>query len=181
MMQLTKVMLADKNGRRMDTYTYEERKAMAVDLHIGTIAVAYLAIAREERHTDVQRHGFPAINQRPCEPMTGSSRIPASGLDGQDSQGTTGHHVDPEKSRSLARRTLISTLAHQERHRAHRKSESQPEERVHYENGEAWSFDTQEYSKSSQGYQQAATLIDHNTGIPFSAYQIDKDDDTFLE
>jgi hypothetical protein len=51
---------------------------------------------------------------------------------------------------------------------------------VRYENGEAWSFDTQEYSKSFQGYQHAVTFIDHNTGLPFSAYQKDKDDDTFI-
>jgi hypothetical protein len=52
---------------------------------------------------------------------------------------------------------------------------------VTYDNGEAWSFDTQEYSKSSQGYQHAVTFIDQNTGLPFSAYQRDKDDDTIIE
>jgi hypothetical protein len=59
-------------------------------------------------------------------------------------KGTTSHNIDPEKARALARRTLINTFAHQERHRARRESESQPNGWVNYENGEAWSFDTQE-------------------------------------
>jgi hypothetical protein len=54
-------------------------------------------------------------------------------------------------------------------------------DRVTYDNGEAWSFDTQGYSKSSQGYQHPVTFIDHNTGLPFSAYQRDKDDGAFIE
>jgi hypothetical protein len=39
----------------------------------------------------------------------------------------------------------------------------------------------EEYSNSSQGYQHAVTFIDRNTGLPFSAYPRDKDDDTFIE
>jgi hypothetical protein len=42
-------------------------------------------------------------------------------------------------------------------------------------------FDTQEYTRSSQGYRHAVTFIDHTTGYPWAAYQKDKDADTFVQ
>jgi hypothetical protein len=89
--------------------------------------------------------------------------------------------VDPEKARALARRSLISTLSHQERTMSQHESESLPDDRKTYRNGEAWGFDTQEYAKSSQGYCLAVTFVDHNTVLPWSVYKKDKDDGKFME
>jgi hypothetical protein len=48
--------------------------------------------------------------------VASTSRIPAPVTNGQILKGTTGQNIDPEKAHALARRTLISTPAHQERH-----------------------------------------------------------------
>jgi hypothetical protein len=152
-------MLADKNGRRMDTYTYAERKVMAAGLQSGrgVIAVAYPAV-REDKHTDVSLVDlarFPYSDDNVTDSRLSTSALvnlwqarlgfPHPELMAKILKGTPGHNIDPEKARTLARRTLISTLAHQERHRSKRDGETLPSERVTYNNGEAWSFDTQEY------------------------------------
>jgi hypothetical protein len=139
---LSEVILADKDGRRMDTYTHSERKAMVAELKggCGVIAAAYLD-TREDKHTDVSLVDLAQFSY--SEDNVTGSRLSTSGLHivnlwqarlgfphpelmAKILKGTTGHNIDPEKARTLARRTLISTLAHQERHRCKRDGETPP-------------------------------------------------------
>jgi hypothetical protein len=111
----------------MDTYTHAERKAMAAELKggCGVIAAAYPA-TREDKHTDVSLVDlarFPYSDDNVTDSRLSTSGLvnlwqarlgfPHPEIMAKILKGTTGHNIDPEKARKLARRTLISILAHQ--------------------------------------------------------------------
>jgi hypothetical protein len=123
---MSEVMLADKNWRRMETYTYSERMAMAARLStgVGVIASAY-PDTREDRQTDVSLVDltrFPYSDDNVTDSRLSANGLirlwqarlgfPRPELMAKILKVTTGHNIDPEKARTLARRTLISTLAH---------------------------------------------------------------------
>jgi hypothetical protein len=151
-------MIKDKDGRELATYTYAERRRLAATFTNGVISGAF---ATRDKITDVslvKLAKFPdsdigAVESRmelECQVDLGQARLgfPHPNLLARIPKGTTGQNVDLEKARVLARLTLISTLSHQERTTGRHKSESLPDERRTYLNGEDRSFDTQEYAKS---------------------------------
>jgi hypothetical protein len=189
-MEPTEIVPVDKYGKSLSTYTAAQRRAMAGKDPIGTGPTAY-ATAKgtgDVSLVDLARLPYAAdANERNRKDLGESINLwqarlgfPHPDLLATILTGTTGHNIDPERARTMARRTLINTLANQERSPARHKSESLPDDIPDYGNGEAWSFDTQEYTRSSQGFRHAVTFIEHNTGCPWAAYQKDKDADTFV-
>jgi hypothetical protein len=152
-MKPTEILLRDADGRRLSTYTVEQRRALAGNAPMGTGPTAYVTAAKQG---DISLVGLARLpyaadaNERNRKDLGDNINLwkarlgfPHPDLLATTLKGTTGHGIDPEKARSMARRTIINTLANQERSPARHKSESLPDDIPNYEDGEAWCFDTQ--------------------------------------
>jgi hypothetical protein len=134
-MERSEVAICDENGRRFEDYSPSERSNLAKGNPYASGPTIYVNRTKTDISL-VELTKFPYANdvtknQRPSQVeminlWQARLGFPHPDLLAKILKGTTGHNIDPEKARSLARRTLITTLANQERSQHARPANHNP-------------------------------------------------------